>query len=68
MNERYPAAPRTFGLREAHWQTIERLSPSAPSRFTAIDLWWEECEVAVDECKLWRAAGGGLWDNRRFPR
>ena len=47
MNERYPAAPRTFGLREAHWQTIERLSPSAPSRFTAIDLWWEECERAV---------------------
>ena len=65
MSERYPAAPRTFGLREAHWQTIERLSPSAPSRFVAIDLWLEECEQAVGQVQSGR---GAQWDNRRFPR
>ena len=63
MSENYPAAPRVFGTRQ--WDYIERLSTGAPSRNTAIDVWFAECEIAVNQCS---AAGGEAWDNRRWPR
>ena len=59
MSEKYPAAPRVFGTRE--WQTVERLSPFAPSRNIAIDLWLDDCEREVHV----NTVAGEQWDKRR---